>query len=152
MSRLAGNIGLRLAIVGVLAVGGILFRDRLSSTPNDLRVGDCFEEPAAMESIEDVQHQPCTEPHDAEVIFAAENPTPKGAPVLSDEEHYAYAEVNCLPAFSAYTGLELLSQEVLDMGYMVPADDSWRDGDRKVICYVLRLDGTTMTQSVRTAH
>jgi hypothetical protein len=152
MSRLVGNIGIRLAFVGILAVGGILFRDRLSSDPNDLRVGDCFQTPTAMGRIQDVQHQPCSEAHDSEVIFASENPAPKGAPVLSDDQHQAWVEINCLPAFSAYTGLDLLSQEVLDVGYMVPTNDSWKDGDRKVICYVARLDGTVMSQSVRTAH
>ncbi|MDQ2964242.1 MAG: septum formation family protein [Chloroflexota bacterium] len=61
-------------------------------------------------------------------------------------------EINCLPAFSAYTGLDLLSQEVLDVGYMVPSNDSWQEGDRTIICYVARVDDTAVNQSVRTAH
>lgn len=152
MSRLVGNIGVRLAFVGLIAVGGLIFRDRLSSNPNDLRVGDCFAEPAEMDAIDDVQHQPCTEPHDSEVIFVADYPAAKDAAVLSNEQHLAYIESNCLPAFTAYTGLDLLAQEVLDVGYLVPTDESWREGDRKVICYAIRVDGSAMSQSVRTAH
>ena len=45
-----------------VAIGGFVLRDRLSSNAGDLAVGDCFDEPtASAETIEDVQHQPCTE-------------------------------------------------------------------------------------------
>lgn len=149
MRRLFGSVGVRIAIVGLFIVGGLLLRDRLSSNAADLRVGDCFQEPAALESIEDVQHQPCGETHDFEVIFVGEHTAAKGAAVPSDDEYTEFAATQCLPAFTTYTGIDVLSQEVLDVGYYVPADDSWRDGDRKIICYAGRVDGAKMTQSVR---
>ena len=152
MSRLAGSLGIRIAVVGLFVVGGFLFRDRLSSNANDLRVGDCFEEPAYAETIEDVQHQPCTETHDSEVIFVGEHSAAKGAAVPSDSEFRDYVGAQCLPAFASYTGLDLMSQEVLDIGYFVPANDSWANGDRKIICYAARTDGASMKQSVSAAH
>ena len=51
-------------IVAVIIVGGFILRDRLSSNAGDLKVGDCFDEPASGAEISDVQHHPCTEaPH-----------------------------------------------------------------------------------------
>jgi putative regulator of septum formation len=147
-----GRLGLRLVVIGIFVVGGILFRDRLSGDANDLRVGDCFEEPALTQTIEDVQHQPCGEVHDSEVVWVGTHPAAKGAAVPSDEGHRAWIATTCLPAFTAYTGIDLLSQEVLTMGYFVPTDDSWQEGDRKIICYAVRMDGQAMTQSVRTAR
>lgn len=152
MSRLVGSVGVRLAVVGLFVVGGFFFRDRLSSNANDLRVGDCFEEPALAETVEDVQHQPCTEMHDSEVIYVGQHSAAKGAAVPSDDEYRNYVGAQCLPAFAAYTGLDLMSQEVLDIGYFVPADESWLDGDRKIICYAARIDGASMNQSVKTAR
>ena len=148
MSRLIGSVGIRIAVVGLFVVGGLIFRDRLSSNATDLKVGDCFEEPAAAETIEDVQHQPCTETHDSEVIFVGKHSAAKGAAVPSDDDFRDYVGTNCLPAFATYTGLDLMAQEVLDIGYFVPANESWADGDRTVICYAARTDGASMKQSV----
>src|SRR5262245_56412524 len=61
-----------LIVIGIfiaLGVGGFIFRDFLSANATDLKVGDCFDEPANMESVEDVQHHPCTDEHTAEVFF-----------------------------------------------------------------------------------
>lgn len=152
MSRLAGSLGIRIAVVGLFVVGGFFFRDRLSSNPDQMRVGDCFEEPAQLDSIAKLQHQPCGEAHDLEVIFAGDHPAGKGASVPSDDEFESFAITKCLPAFTAYAGLDVMSQEVLLVDYYVPTDASWRAGDRQVICYAGRVDGATMTQSVSAAH
>jgi hypothetical protein len=104
------------------------------------------------EPVDEVQHHPCTEEHDAEVIFVGEHPAREGAASPSDEEEGTYLATNCLPAFAAYTGLDYMSQDVLDIGYFVPAPESWRQGDRTYICWAVRLDQQTMTQSVRTAN
>jgi hypothetical protein len=151
MSRLVGNIGIRIAVVGVFLVGGFLFRDLLPGGADDLRVGDCFEEPNLGETVTDVQHQPCTEKHDAEVIFVGEHPARDDAAFPTDEEEGAYIAANCLPAFAAYTGLDYMSQEVLDIGYFTPLPEGWREGDRTYICWAYRLDSQTMTQSVKTS-
>jgi Septum formation len=152
MSRLFSSLGIRIALAGIVVVGGFLFRDRLMGSPDDMRVGDCFQEPTGQEVIEDVQHQPCGEPHDLEVVFVGDHPAAKGAAVPSDDAYDAFVTDRCLPAFAAYTGTDLLSQEVLAIGYYVPTDEGWRDGDRKIICYTARIDGQAMNQSVRTAH
>jgi hypothetical protein len=35
------------------------------------------------------------------------------------------------------------------MAAFTPTDEGWRGGDRKVICYAVRLDAGTMTQSIK---
>ena len=32
-------------IIAVIAIGAFVLRDRLSSSPNELKVGDCFDSP-----------------------------------------------------------------------------------------------------------
>jgi len=72
------RIGLgRLAFIGIIAIiaiGGYIFRDRLSSDAGGLKVGECFDDPAGATRITDVQHHPCTEAHNAEVVFLGELP------------------------------------------------------------------------------
>ena len=69
-NRRSGLIALGvLVVLIVLIVGALyLFRDRISGDVNSLQVGDCIDEPSSTSSITDVQHQPCTEPHDGEVF------------------------------------------------------------------------------------
>lgn len=152
MSRLAGSLGIRIAVVGLFVAGGFLFRDRLSGSAEDLRVGDCFQEPAGLQVIKEVQHQPCTEKHDAEVVFVGDYPAAKGAAVPADDEYETFVATNCLPAFASYTGVDVMSQEVLGIGYYTPTNEGWRDGDREIMCYAARVDGQPMNQSVRTAR
>ncbi len=152
MSRLVGSVGIRIAVVGLFVAGGFLFRDRLSGGAEDLRVGDCFEEPAGVEVITDVQHQPCSEKHDAEVVFVGDYPAAKGAAVPTDDEYETFVATNCLSAFATYTGVDVMSQEVLGIGYYTPTNEGWGDGDREIMCYAARLDRQPMNQSVRTAR
>ncbi|HEY7970691.1 MAG TPA: hypothetical protein VID95_11905, partial [Candidatus Limnocylindrales bacterium] len=60
---------LRIGIIVLIVAGGFLLRDRLSSNAGDLKVGDCFDDPAGQTEIKDVQHHPCSEGHTAEVVF-----------------------------------------------------------------------------------
>jgi hypothetical protein len=149
MARLLGNIGVRLGLVGIFVVGGFFFRDWLPGGADALQVGDCFEEPVGVEVVDDVQHHPCSENHDSEVVFVGEHPAAKGAAPLSDSAFREWIGANCLPAFASFTGVDLLSQEVLDLGYFVPTNEGWDDGDRTVICYAVRVDGAQMNASVR---
>jgi Septum formation len=150
MSRLLSSVGLRFGLIGIFVVGGFLFRDWLPGGADALRVGDCFEEPAGVDVVDDVQHRPCGESHDSEVVFVGEHPAAKGTAPLSDLAFREWIGANCLPAFASYAGVDLMSQEVLDLGYFVPTNEGWDDGDRTVICYAVRVDGAEMTQSVRT--
>jgi hypothetical protein len=143
---------IRIGIIAVIAVGALIFRDRLSGNATDLKVGDCFDRPSsANQTVKDVQHHPCTEAHTAEVVFVGTNPSAKGTPPLSDSQWVDYLSSSCLPAYDAYTGTDLLKSDVMDLGAITPLDEDWNKGVRDVTCYAYRLDGATMTASIKHA-
>jgi hypothetical protein len=144
--------GIRILIIGAVIVGGLIFRDRLSSNAADLAVGDCFDQPkTATETIEDVQHHPCTESHTAEVFFVGSHPAASGAAPLTESGLFDFVEASCLPAFTTYTGIDLLTDGTYDIGTIYPLDADWSKGEREVTCYAYKLDGSAMTASVKKA-
>ena len=141
----------RIAIVAVIAIGGFIFQDRLSSNAGDLAVGHCFDEPARAEEVTDVQRHPCNEAHTSEVIFVGDLPGSRDV-YPSDEELAAYFDANCVPAFNAYTGRDYQSDTELDIGSFIPTEEGWREGDHEMTCYAIRVDGAATSQSVKSAR
>lgn len=140
----------RIGIIAVIAIGAFIFRDRLSSNAGELKIGDCFDDPAGVTEVSDVQHHPCTEGHTAEVIFVG-SMTGDNAAYPADATIDSFVEANCLPAWTAYTGRAYETETVLRLGYYVPSPDGWKDGDHGIVCYAAREDGAAMTTSVRKA-
>ena len=140
----------RIGIIAVIAVGAFLFRDRLSGSAADLKVGDCFDVPAADVDIEDVQHHPCNEAHTSEVVHVGDMPASDTYP--SDSQFVSFVEAQCIPAFNGYTGLDYLTDQVIDMGYLTPTLEGWGGGDHELICYAIRVDGSTVSQSLKGAR
>jgi hypothetical protein len=140
-------IGVRIVIIAVVAVGGLLFRDRLTGGASDLAVGDCFDEPATIGEVHDVQHHPCTETHTSEVVFVGDMPS--NATYPTDAEFVAFVRASCVPAFNAYTGLDFDVLAAVDMGYLTPTTEGWSGGDHEMICYAIRSDGTPVSQSFK---
>ena len=112
------SIAIRLAIIAVIVVGGLIFRDRLSGNATDLRAGDCFDDTEALE-VKDVQHHPCTEAHTAEVVLVTDHTAAKGSAYPSDAAFSNWADSNCIPAILSYVGpgADLAS---LDYAFLYP--------------------------------
>jgi hypothetical protein len=51
-----------------------------------------------------------------------------------------------------YTGLDFATEPNFDLGYFIPTTDGWSGGDRELICYAIRLDGSLVSQSIRAAQ
>jgi hypothetical protein len=143
------SLGVRVLIVAVIVVGGIIFRDRLTGNASDLKAGDCFDTDTATE-VKDVQHHPCTEAHTAEVVLVVNHTAAKGAPYPADSEIDTWADATCVPAILSYVG-PTADLSALNYGIFYPKDSDWTDGERQMICYVMRLDLGSMTQSLRSA-
>ncbi len=145
------GIGIRLAIIAVIAVGGFLLRDRLSGNAGDLQVGDCFDAPTTQGvEVDDVAHHPCTEPHTAEVVLVADYQG--GSAYPTDPEWFQFIDTNCVPAFNAYTGLDYMSDVVFEMGFFTPTAEGWDSGDKEVSCYAIRIDRAPMSASIKAAQ
>jgi len=139
---------IRVGVIVAILVAGFILRDFISGNATDLHVGDCFDEPAAaVDSFEDVQHHPCTEPHDAEVIFVNDY-EPISSIYPSESDLDAFVLDRCSGAFAAYTGLGFDQQE-LDFSYFWPTAETWAGGQHKVICYAVKYDGTKLDVSVK---
>jgi hypothetical protein len=140
----------RIGIIAVIAIGAFVLRDRLSSNAGDLAVGDCFDEPtASAETVEDVQHQPCNEAHDNEVMVVTEHPAARDAAYPSDADMEAFVDEKCVSVYQAYSGRDPATESEIGLAWYVPTDEGWKDGTRKVICYLYRNDGAKMTAPLK---
>jgi hypothetical protein len=144
-----GSLGLRIGGIGVILVAGFLFQQFVSKHAGDLAVGDCFDLPTAASGvIEDVDPNPCTDPHDAEVIFVGDfEPATDAYP--SDSALFDYETDRCIAAFNTFTGLDFNTDELYGMGTLEPTAEGWSAGDHEITCYLHRLDSTKLTTSLR---
>ena len=137
-------------IVAVLAVAYVVFKDRVTGAPGELGVGDCFDVPTAEASdvIKSIQHHPCNEAHTAEIFLIANYPgTTSTYPSSSDFD--AFANTSCTTAFTTYVGSDINSNPDLDAGYFYPPEEGWTGGDRRILCYLEKADGSTLTKSLK---
>lgn len=137
-----------LVVVVAIVIGGFILRDRLSGSPADLAVGDCFDVPALDTDISDVQHHPCTEAHTGEIFFVGDHPAAKGT-TFTDDLLIEFAGTTCLPAATAYMGTTPPSD--YEVGAFYPTDEDWANGDREISCYLYRVDEGPMTESLKAA-
>lgn len=134
-------------IVGILVafIAIVLFVVRNNVAADDLAVGDCFIIPNGT-TIQTVEKQPCTESHNAEVIFVGEYIGDSYPISLSLD---SYIEESCVPAFESYVGRSVDSEPELSIGYFYPSRDSWDSGDKTITCYVSQPDESPMTESLK---
>jgi len=137
---------IRVGLVAFLIAGC----DRLASNAGDLSVGDCFDEPASTETVDDVQRQPCTEPHGAEVIFVGDHPDQDSYPTTAVFDDFVAN--TCIPVFESYTGRDWETDTELDMAYFYPTSEGWPEGDHEVSCYIVRIDSAKMTSSMKASE
>ncbi len=121
---------------------------RSGTDPARLAVGDCFDLPAATDSIGAVTKRTCTEPHRGEVFHLFEAAPAGGAyPTDADWELLIYAI--CDPVFETYTGTPVATRLDIAYLYLVPTAERWSSGDRRVTCFISSLDGAPLTKSQR---
>ena len=134
----------------ILVVGGCTF---FGSNASDeaIRVapGECFNQPSGAKDTGNVQRQPCGVEHDAEAISSGSHPAPSGAPYPTTDELRTFMSSECVSAYATYTGSTYDPQGDFDFGLFYPLTDAWNAGDRDVVCYVFRVDGTKLTGSLK---
>jgi hypothetical protein len=137
-----------LVVIVLLVIGGVfLFRDRLSGDVTDLQVGDCFDEPASgTTSVTDVQHQPCTAAHDAEIIYIVAD-TSTSYPSVSYFD--TVANQVCTDQATAYIGTDFNTRADINGGYFYPTSDSWDGGNKNITCYIDGPEGTKLYGSLK---
>ena len=143
------SIARRLGLIAAIVVGASLLQ-ACGGNAGNLQVGDCFDEPIEVsDTVADVENRPCTEPHDAEVVFVGDY-APGSDTYPDDEQFLTFFEASCTPAFNEYTGLDYVTDPTYELSAYTPTPEGWSDrGDRRVICYAVRLDGEKMSGSIR---
>ncbi|HEX5014806.1 MAG TPA: septum formation family protein [Candidatus Limnocylindrales bacterium] len=139
--------GRTILVIGAIVVflGVVLFLVRNNVNADDLKVGDCFNIPNGT-TISTVEKQPCTETHNAEVIFIGEY-TGDSYPISLSLD--SYLQDNCIPAFETYVGRPIDSEPELALAYFYPTRDGWDGGDRTITCYISQPDEGPMTESLK---
>ena len=104
-----------------------------------LAVGDCFDTdqftPGTSIDLRTVHLAVCTEAHQHEVYAVEHVPDPAGAPFPGDEAVSAFADDRCLAAFEPAIGVGY-RQSSLDFAVITPNAESWKQGERSVVCAV----------------
>lgn len=149
--RWLGGFGVRIAL-GLLIFGGISAWTAITSAERDdsgaiaeegdiaavdLAVGDCVLDPGEG-FFDEVRAVACSDPHDFEIYHIA---TLTGGSYPTNAQFDRAAEQHCLPAFDAYTG-ERYENSDLWIGYFLPDEGGWSDGDRTLQCYLYLPDAS----------
>jgi hypothetical protein len=132
-------------LVAILAV--VLYAVRNNTSAGDLSVGTCFDRPSTSSDFSTVEKHPCTEPHDAEVVLVAEYTESQTFPISLTLDRYL--DNACLPAAEAYIGRAAETIDDLKLGLFSPTLDAWSNGERTMTCYVLSVDESKLTKSVK---
>ena len=138
------TFGVIAVIVAVLA----FFISRNQSA-GDLAIGQCFDEPTRDTGITTVVKHDCTQAHDAEVFHVVEYTGGDAYPISLSID--SFIDDTCVPVFATYVGQAFDSATDFDLGYFYPDREAWDDGDRTFTCYISRVDGAKLTQSVKGA-
>ena len=134
----------------VIAIGAfVVWSVSMNQNAGDLAVGQCFDEPGRDVDITTVVKHACTEAHDAEVFLVVEYNKGDTYPISTSLD--SFIDETCVPAFATYVGEPYDTDTPYDLAYFYPDEDAWTKGskDRTFTCYVVRTDGTKLTQSVK---
>ena len=139
-----------IAVVAVVAVAFAFATLRGGGTsPEALGAGDCIDVPSTTE-LSAIPKRPCAEPHAGEVFHVFEVAgAARGTAYPSDPEWGQLIYPVCDPVFEDYTGTPVETRTDIDYVYLVPTEDRWASGDRRVTCFIQSLDGAPLLRSYR---
>jgi hypothetical protein len=108
----------------------------------ELAVGACFDDEGDLsDEVSEVPIVECSDPHDNEV-FAVHEMLDSAYPGF--DEAGDRADGLCREDFEPFVGVQYEVSE-LDIGWLIPTDLSWANGDREIVCFLYRVDLEKMT-------
>lgn len=122
-----------------------LYRD-----PYDLAVGECFDpiDETDGDTMLAARMRDCDEPHLAEVIGVVAHRAGPDDEFPGVNRLHREAEDACYAEFGAYVGIPY-DISTLDGNFLLPSEETWLGGDRRIMCYVLASASARFTESVR---
>lgn len=136
-------------ILGLVLFGGLLTLLGGDST-EDLKVGDCFDDPSNLEDgsaeVISVDTKECIKPHDNEVFALHEM---DGSTWYGRDFVERVAEEACLEQFESYVNRRYETSR-LAIGWIAPTEESWRQNNQRTItCFLYNMDYAKLTGSMR---
>lgn len=113
----------------------------------DVQVGDCVADIYAIgqadagAGVETLGIIDCEQPHNAELYHVGDVPV-ASVELPSEQELTGQANQICLDAFEGFVGTPYLQSE-LDYTLFLPTAESWRYGDREIMCLIVSGDPVT---------
>jgi hypothetical protein len=107
-----------------------------------LEVGDCIQLPDGATEVQSLEGVPCDQPHDAQ-LFAQYDMSEATYP--SEMELQTSATQGCDFNWLSVFGVERAAMPDKDMSFFYPLAEGWDQGDRKVQCLVVSMDGLPFT-------
>ncbi|MFD7022828.1 septum formation family protein [Promicromonospora sukumoe] len=105
----------------------------------DLQVGDCIDTAATsgQTTLYRIPVVPCTTAHGGEIYAetTAENSLAQGGQPPTQQALWDAADAYCYPQFTKYVGLRWAQSELLYWP-IAPSEESWAEGDRRILCVV----------------
>jgi hypothetical protein len=119
-----------------------------------LKIGDCVEIPSDVKigdssktyGISSFEVTPCTELHDAEIFSSkilAFTPYPGEDALYGDLSDF------CVDDFMSYTGLQYDSSTLYKIFPMIPLEEGWTKGVRRLDCLASLISGEKLGASIR---
>lgn len=110
---------------------------------DQLRTGNCLVVGRLGDSVLKVPVVPCRQSHDAEVVGVTQLPGRRHGEAALEK----LADRTCARLFRSYVGVDVDSSDH-GYGWFGPTADSWKHGDRLVVC-MAEEDGAHLTGSVK---
>ena len=140
-----GAVGVVLTALVLLFPGEADDNELDTVSYRSLRVGDCYERDV---SLLGVTLEDCEFGHDREVVGIVDHPAPPDAPFPGREELDRQAKELCGPLYGEYLGPDA-NHTLFVQQNLQPTPRSWRDGSRRIVCSVERLDKRPLVGSVK---
>jgi hypothetical protein len=115
-----------------------------------IKVGDCLNDATASGTVTTAPIVPCTQPHDSEAYKSITIPGGTAAAFPGEDAVKAQADQGCADAFPAFIGIKY-DDSNLSISYYFPTSDSWKNGDRAILCTVYD-DGKKTTGTLKNAQ
>lgn len=115
-----------------------------------VKLGDCLVDPGSASTVTKLGRLPCNQPHDVEVFAIYKLSQVVDAPYPGDAQVQQAADDGCGDRFTEFVGVSP-NDTTLDYGLFAPTEQTWKTGDREVVCQVFDPDRQT-TGSLKGAN
>ncbi len=125
-------------LTAVLSLSALAGCSKSNSDPFQLKVGDCLPSADTTGLVKKVTTLPCNQAHTAEVYDSITVAKSTNFPGQTELERQAGA---CAASFKTFIG-KPYDQSDLKITYFHPTAESWKQGDRQILCIVSVPTGT----------